>query len=59
MIYSCKQTSMLLSQAQDRPLNFADRLRLRAHLAICQRCRRVSRQLAFLRVAVQRYRDGN
>jgi Putative zinc-finger len=59
MIPSCKQTSMLLSQAQDRPLNFADRLRLRAHLAICRRCQRVSRQMEFLRVAVQRYRDGN
>jgi hypothetical protein len=58
MIPSCKQASMLLSQAQDRPLNFAERLRLRAHLVICKRCQRVSRQLEFLRIAVQRYRDG-
>jgi hypothetical protein len=58
MIPSCKQTSMLLSQAQDRPLNFADRLRLRAHLAICKRCQLVGRQLEFLRVALRCYRDG-
>ena len=29
MIPSCKQTSLLLSQAQDRPLSLTDRLRLR------------------------------
>ncbi len=58
MISSCKQTSLLLSQAQDRPLGFADRLRLRVHLVICERCRRVSTHFAFLRTAVQRYRDG-
>lgn len=50
---------MLLSQAQDRPLSFTDRLRLRTHFAICKRCQHVSRQLEFLRVAVQHYRDGN
>jgi hypothetical protein len=50
---------MLLSQAQDQPLRLADRLRLRMHLLICERCRRVSQQLDFLRIAVRRYRDGN
>lgn len=59
MIPDCKQSSMLLSQAQDQPLRFADRLRLQAHLLICERCRRVSQQLDFLRIAVRRYRDGN
>ncbi len=49
---------MLLSQAQDQPLRLTDRLRLRAHLLICERCRLVSRQLDFLRVALRRYRDG-
>jgi len=48
---------MLLSQAQDRPLGLVERLRLRAHLAICERCRHVSTQIEFLRVAVHQYRD--
>jgi len=59
MIPSCKQSSMLLSQSQDRPLGLVERLRLRAHLAICERCRRVSTQFDFLRSAVRRYRDGD
>ena len=59
MIPSCKQSSMLLSQSQDRPLGLVERLRLRAHLAICERCRRVSSQFDFLRTAVRRYRDGD
>lgn len=50
---------MLLSQSQDRPLGLVERLRLRAHLAICERCRRVSAHFEFLRTAVQRYRDGD
>ena len=57
MIPSCKQASVLLSQSQDRPLGLIERLRLRAHLAICERCRRVSAQFGFLRTAVRRYRD--
>jgi hypothetical protein len=58
MIPNCKETSQLLSQAQDRPLGFIERLRMRLHLAICDRCRRVSKQFDFLRAAVRRYRDG-
>jgi len=58
MIPDCKETSQLLSQAQDRPLGFIERLRMRLHLAICDRCRRVSTQFDFLRAAVRRYRDG-
>ena len=59
MIPSCKQASLLLSQSQDRPLGLVERLRLRAHLAICERCRRVSTQFDFLRLAVRRYRDSD
>lgn len=58
MIPNCKETSQLLSQAQDRPLGFIERMRMRLHLAICDRCRRVSTQFDFLRAAVRRYRDG-
>lgn len=57
MIPSCKQASVLLSQSQDRPLGLIERLRLRAHLAICERCRRVSAHFGFLRTAVRQYRD--
>ncbi len=58
MIASCKKASMLLSQAQDRPLQLAERLQLHGHLMICNRCRNVSHHIEFLRTAVRRYRDG-
>lgn len=57
MMASCKKASQLLSQQQDRSLGALERLRLFTHLAICDRCRRVGRQIEFLRLAVQHFRD--
>ncbi len=53
---SCKEATRLLSQAQDRPLTYSDRVKLRLHLAACVACTRFSRQLAFMREALSRYR---
>lgn len=57
MMASCKKASQLLSQQQDRSLGPLERLGLVTHLAICDRCRRIGRQIEFLRLAVQRFRD--
>jgi predicted anti-sigma-YlaC factor YlaD len=57
MIPDCKHTSELLSQGQDRRLTVAEKIRLRLHLLLCQGCRNFSRQLAFMRTALQQYRD--
>ena len=51
---SCKETTRLLSQGEDRKLAFGERLALRAHLAICDGCRNVKAQFGFLRLAVKR-----
>ena len=51
---SCKETTRLLSQGEDRKLGFGERLALRAHLAICDGCRNVKAQFGFLRLAVKR-----
>ena len=53
---SCKEATRLLSQAQDRALTYSERVKLRLHLAACVACTRFSRQLAFMREAVSRYR---
>jgi Putative zinc-finger len=53
MLLSCKETTRLLSQGEDRRLAFGERVALRVHLAICNGCRNVSAQLKFLRVAVK------
>ena len=54
---SCKEASRLLSQREDLALGFVDRLKLRAHLAVCTMCSRFARQLVFMRRAMQRYRE--
>jgi hypothetical protein len=51
---SCKEVSHLVSQGLDRVLGLGERLRLRAHLAICNGCRNFRRQLEFLRTAVRK-----
>jgi hypothetical protein len=58
MMTRCKHASELMSCRQDRKLGLLESLQLRLHLLICKRCRRVTRQLEFLRTAIRRYRDG-
>lgn len=57
MIYTCKEVSRLVSEAQDRPLGLAERMRLRIHLAICDGCANFSRRVQFLRRAMTRLAD--
>lgn len=57
MLLSCKETTRLLSQGEDRRLGFGERVALRVHLAICEGCRNVSGQFKFLRQAVKRLVD--
>lgn len=52
-LLSCKETTRLLSQAEDRKFAFGERVALRAHLAICNGCRNVNAQFKFLRRAVR------
>jgi len=60
MMLSCKETTRLLSQGEDRKLAFGERVALRVHLAICDGCRNVRAQFHFLRSAVNSLsRDGN
>jgi len=60
MLLSCKETTRLLSQGEDRRLGFGEQVALRVHLAICNGCRNVNAQFRFLRVAVKSLsRDGD
>ena len=52
---SCKQVSLLLSQAQDRRLGTIERWRLRLHLRFCDGCTNFRRQLEFMRRAIGRH----
>lgn len=55
---SCKQATELMSQEQDRPLDFKERLGLRFHVAMCSGCRNFRKQMAFLHEACARYPDA-
>jgi hypothetical protein len=50
---SCKEATRLASQGLDRRLGFGERIALRVHLAICDGCARFTKQVGFLRKAVQ------
>lgn len=50
---SCRESTRLLSRAQEIPLPLKDRLSLRMHLALCSGCRDFSRQIDFLRRATR------
>jgi len=50
----CREAAKLASQRMDRDLSFGERVSLRVHLAICEGCANFSRQVAFLRRAVER-----
>jgi hypothetical protein len=52
---SCKEASRLISQEMDGRLSLTDRFALRLHVRICDACARFTRQVAFLRRALQRY----
>ena len=56
-VISCKEASRLLSQAEDRRLGWGERLKLRAHLALCDFCTRFEQQLKFMREAMRRLGD--
>ena len=54
MILSCKEVTRLVSQGMDRDLGFAERVRLRVHLAICDGCTNFKDQMKSLREAMAR-----
>jgi hypothetical protein len=53
MMLSCKEVTRLVSQGLDRRLPFGRRVALRVHLAVCDGCTNFSKQMAFLRKALQ------
>ena len=55
LIPSCRQTSELLSQAQDRPLTLREKVLVHVHLPLCNGCRNFRVQLDFIRRAARRY----
>ena len=55
---TCREVTRLVLQARDeRPLGLGDRLGVVLHLALCGMCRRFRRQVAFMDVAIDRWKS--
>ena len=57
LIPTCRETSELISQAQDRALTAREKLALYVHLPLCNGCRNFRQQMAFIRRAARAYLD--
>jgi len=56
-VLNCHYATRMISEAQERRLGMLERLSLRAHLVMCNACRRFERQLPLLRQAMRSFRD--
>mgnify|MGYP001561136039 CR=1 FL=1 len=54
---SCREVSKLLSEARERRLGLWERIGLKLHLMMCDRCTNFSKHLDFISIAMRRYRD--
>lgn len=52
---NCRDATRLMSDAQERPLGWRERLSLRLHLKVCSACRAFQGQMGTLREALRRY----
>jgi len=52
---SCKESTHLISEAQDRPLSFTEKAALETHMLICVGCRRYREQMDFLRTLCRQH----
>ncbi|WP_442918207.1 zf-HC2 domain-containing protein [Magnetococcus sp. PR-3] len=55
---SCKATTQLLSEKQDRPLSGWEKLNLKVHLWMCRGCTNFGQQLSTLQQIHTRIRQG-
>jgi hypothetical protein len=56
MKLNCQQETELLSQAQDRPLSWKEKIASYLHLAFCKNCRRFSKQLKTIKDLLSQYK---
>ena len=51
---TCKKTSRLISEGQERQLSMKERINLRLHLWMCNNCRRFEKQIVTMRKIMHR-----
>lgn len=55
---SCKQATHLLSEMQERELQWRERIPLKLHLLMCAGCNNFRKQMDFLHRACREYAQG-
>ncbi|HCB13122.1 MAG TPA: hypothetical protein DEP36_06080 [Gammaproteobacteria bacterium] len=55
---NCKQVTRLLSEAQERDLQFKEKIPLKLHLMMCAGCNNFRKQIDFLRRTCHEYAEG-
>jgi hypothetical protein len=56
---NCREVTHLLLHAEDKPLPWLDKLRIRLHMRICATCPRFARQVVLMRGAFAQLRRGS
>lgn len=52
---NCQQATQLMSEAQERELDWSERVSLRMHTLMCGSCRRFGQQMDTLRLLARHY----
>ena len=55
---NCKQATRLMSEEQERPLSWRERVALKFHNLICSGCTNYRKHMRFMREAARRFREG-
>ncbi len=55
---NCQQATRLISESQDRPLSWPEKMHLKVHLMMCSGCKNFSLQVPFLSQAMKAYAKG-
>lgn len=56
---SCRDATRLMSEEHERELTARERLEIRMHNLMCRGCTNYRKQIAFIRRAARRLRDGS
>ena len=56
---SCRDATRLMSEENERELTARERLEIRMHNLMCRGCTNYRKQIAFIRRAARRLRDGS
>ncbi len=55
---SCRETTQLLSESQERPLSLSEKTVLRLHVMMCSSCRHCQQHMNILRMVSKAFANG-